>query len=66
MDVNRAFVLHCCSMVNYNLVKNNKEKVLEFLKMATLNTLLLLDPSDNHAKQVEVNLNHTFTFVEKL
>jgi hypothetical protein len=43
-------------MVNFHLTKSNKEKMLEFLKIAALNTLLVLDPADNHAKQVELNL----------
>lgn len=53
-------------MVNFYIVKKNSDKMLEFLKMATLNTILLLDPSDNHAKQAEINLKNSFLYIDKI
>lgn len=63
-DVNRAFVLHCCTMVNYNIIKNNSEKLLEFMKISCIDTVLMIDPSDNHYKQVEMNLDNSFKYVK--
>lgn len=40
--------------------------MLEFLKIACIDTVLVLDPSDNHAKQVELNLTNSFSHVQRL
>ena len=39
MDINRAFVLYCCSFVNYFIMKGNEEKVLLYAKIAALDTV---------------------------
>ena len=66
IDVNRAFVLHCCTMTKFHLTKNNADKMVEFAKMAVVDTVLLIEAQDNHAKQVEINLTYIFSSVQKL
>ena len=39
LDINRAFVLYCCSFVNYSIMKGNEEKVLIYAKMAVLDAI---------------------------
>lgn len=50
IDVNRAFVLYCCTITKFHLIKNNAEKMIDLVKIAVVDTVLLLDPTDNHAK----------------
>lgn len=59
-------MLHCCSMVNYHISKNKPEKMLDYLKIACIDSVLLIDFSDNHYKQVELNLDNSFIYVRKL
>lgn len=52
VDVNRAFVLYCCSMVNKHLAKNEPEIAVDFANIAYHDTIQLIEESDNHYKQV--------------
>lgn len=39
--------------------------MLEYLKITCIDSVLLIDPADNHYKQVELNLDNSFTYVRK-
>eukprot|EP00347_Sterkiella_histriomuscorum_P016450 403353129 len=66
IDVNRTFVLHCCTMINFNITKQNTEKMLEFLKIAVVDCLLLIDPSDQHFKQIIYNTSFSYEKVQQI
>jgi hypothetical protein len=60
MDINRAFILYCLSNVNYFIMKGIEDRALQFARIATLDAVQLLDHSDPHYKQVELNLGYSF------
>ena len=39
LDINRAFVLYCCTFVNYFIMKGNEEKVITYAKMAVFDAV---------------------------
>lgn len=61
VDINRAFVLYCCSMVNMSLQKHSKMQnfenaVLHWTRIAVVDTLHLIKDNDPHFAQVILNL----------
>ena len=48
VDVNRAFVLYCTTMVNKMLAANQGDKAVSFAVMAAYDTLQLIDENDLH------------------
>lgn len=50
VDINRAFILYCLSNVNYFIMKGIEERALLFAKIAALDAVQLLEPTDPHYK----------------
>lgn len=70
-DINRVFVLFCCSMVNMNLQKytklqNLEPMILHWATIAAVDTLHNLQFTDPHFMQVVLNLQSSLSVVKAL
>ena len=55
VDVNRAFIIYCCSMANYHLSRGQQtspKAVLFWARVACIDTLYLIRETDQHYGQV--------------
>lgn len=66
IDANRAFVLHCCSMINYNILNKNPPKIIEYARIATYDCLHLIEEIDPHSKQVLINMEYSLSYIKRV